>query len=305
MKKNYFRLMVRTNLIIGILLVAMWGCRTNTTSNEQSAIENIENQDANPIEEVKDIYYRFPSPDEMLHFIDKEQLAFNDRYLLPVDNAKTYLDSKSQSLNLGIYLADMAYIALFQRQKEILEYFQVIYGLSDKLRISSAFDITLLKRFENNMKNADSVRVLTDIAMTDITNFLVQNDKEKTFAIISIGGFVESLYLAFNLVGGYNENSPVIQRISDQKMVLENLLNYALNYSADANVSEAIKLLHPIRACYNELAVTETESKVTKDKSGKLIISGGQQITITPEQFQKLKDVTFAVRKKITENLEN
>ena len=162
-----------------------------------------------------------------------------------------------------------------------------------------------MKRFEDNLKNVDSMRVLTDIAMTNITNYLVQNDKEKTFALISIGGYVESLYLAFNLVGGYNEKSLIIQRISDQKLVLENLMGYSLKYSGDPNVAESIKLLHPIRACYNELVVKESETIVKKDNSGKLIISGGQMITITPEQYQKLKDVTFAVSKSITENLEN
>jgi hypothetical protein len=292
-------------IIIALLLVAVFGCRNVPKTNEPVAEDSKELEMDQLEVDVKEIYYRFPSPDEMLNFIDKEKLSFNNRYLLPVNNSKSYLDSKSQALNLGIYIADMAYISLFQRQKEIFEYFQVIYGLSDKLRISSAFDINLMKRFEDNLKNVDSMRVLTDIAMTNITNYLVQNDKEKTFALISIGGYVESLYLAFNLVGGYNEKSLIIQRISDQKLVLENLMGYSLKYSGDPNVAESIKLLHPIRACYNELVVKESETTVKKDNSGKLIISGGQMITITPEQYQKLKDVTFAVRKSITENLEN
>lgn len=297
--------MIKIRLILGaLLLVVFFGCRNNPKTSEP-VVESLPDEELNQLDNVKDIYYRFPSPDEMLSFIDKEKLAFNNQYLLQVNKSKSYLDSKSQALNLGVYIADIAYISLFQRQKEIYEYFQVIYGLSDKLRISSAFDIKLMKRFESNLKNADSMRVLTDVAMTKITNYLVQNDKEKTFAIISIGGYVETLYLAFNLVGNYDEKNPIIQRISDQKMVLENLLNYSLIHSGDANVAESIKLLHPIRACYNELVVSESESTVKKDKDGKLIISGGQKITITPEQFSKLKNVTFAVRKKITENLEN
>jgi hypothetical protein len=43
---------------------------------------------------------------------------------------------------------------------------------------------------------------------------------------------------------------------------------------------------------------------VMKDKSGKLIISGGQKITITQEQYNKLRDASFAARKAIIENKE-
>jgi len=291
--------MINLRYLLGALLfISFLGCKN--TPKEAAPEEKTKDLGIDQVEEVKDIYYRFPSPDEMLHFIDNKNLAFNDQYLLPVNNAKAYLDSRSQSLNLGIYIADLAYISLFQRHKEALEYFQIIYTLSDKLRISSAFDAKLIRRFENNLKNADSLKVLTDVALTSVTNYLVQNDKEKTFAIISIGGFIESLYLAFNLVGNYEADNPIIQRIFDQKLVLENLINYSLTYSDDVNVSESIKLLHPIRSCYNEMVVNEEKTTVAK-KDGKLIISGGQKITISYEQFKKLKSIIFSVRKKITE----
>jgi hypothetical protein len=299
------RLMMRVKSIPGIILVLIAiSCSSNNNKQQTVAKSDKEVLNANQLEKMQETYYRFPSPDEMLNFINRESLNFNDQILLPVDNAANYLDSKSQALNLGVYISDMAYIILFQRQKEALSYFQVVYDLSDKLRMSSAFDAQLLKRFEDNLKNADSLKALSDGAMIKITNYLVQNDKEKTLAIISIGGYIESLYIAFNLVNTYGENNPIIQRISDQKLVLENLQNYALVYSDDQNVSDAIKLLQPIRDCYNNFKTISEETTVKKDKNGKLIISGGQKITITQEQYNKLRDITFAARKVITENSE-
>jgi len=299
------RLMMRVKSIPGIILVLIAiSCSSNNSKQQTVAKSDKEVLNANQLEKMQETYYRFPSPDEMLNFINRESLNFNDQILLPVDNAANYLDSKSQALNLGVYISDMAYIILFQRQKEALSYFQVVYDLSDKLRMSSAFDAQLLKRFEDNLKNTDSLKALSDGAMIKITNYLVQNDKEKTLAIISIGGYIESLYIAFNLVNTYGENNPIIQRISDQKLVLENLQNYALVYSEDQNVSEAIKLLQPIRECYNNFKTISEETTVKKDKNGKLIISGGQKITITQEQYNKLRDITFAARKVITENSE-
>ena len=274
-------------------------------SNVQNPVENNTSSGFDETEEVKEIYYRFPSPDEMLNIIDKEKLAFNDELPLPVERASRYLDSKSQALNLGVYIADLAYITLFQRQKEALTYFQVVYGLSDKLRISSAFDPSMLKRFEDNIGNLDSLKMLSDEALIDITNYLARNNKEKIFALISIGGFIESLYLAFQIVDEYSEDNLIIQRICDQKLVLDNLMNFSLEFAGDNNVSEAIKLIHPVRAVYNELVASSEETQVSKDDQGKLIIKGGQKIKITKEQFNKLREATLNTRKKITENLEN
>ncbi len=295
--------MVRIYLLLfAVILVLLSGCKNPKSNRDQ--VEGEQYVALEQIEEVKEIYYRFPSPDEMLNFIDREKLTFNDELLLPIDYSKGYLDSKSQALNLGVYIADLAYITLFQRQKEALIYFQVIYGLSDKIRISSAFDPNMIIRYENNLKNIDSLRVLSDEALIDITNFLVRNDKERVFAVISVGGFVESLYLAFQLCGDFSENNLLVQRISDQKLVLENLINYSTEFSSDHNVSDAIEIIKPIRALYSELPSKSSETNVLKDENGTLIISGGEKLNITRQQFDKLKELTVATRKKITENKE-
>ncbi len=294
-KKEFF--------IVILLLTAFTGCKYQNA--ERGKIDGKDVTNADQLNEVKEIYYRFPAPDEMLNFIDREKLDFDDGILLPVEKAKTYLDSKAQEMNLGVYIADLAYITLFQRQKEALMYFQVIYGLSEKIRISSAFDLDMIRRYEDNIKNIDSLKALGDEALTDIANYLAKNDKEKIFAAISIGGFVESLYLAFELCGDFSEDNMIVQRISDQKLVLENLINYAQEYQNDQNVAEALEIIRPIRIIYNEMRSSATDTKVTKDESGKLIITGGEKMIITQEQFNLLKTTTRQIRTKITEINEN
>jgi len=294
MKKTY-------GFLLGVfLLFLLFACKNRNITDNQTFDDQ---QAGDQIEEYDNIFYRFPSPDEMLNIIDRESIDFDDALPLNSEYANRYLDSRSQALNLGVYSADLAYITLMKRQKEVLSYFQVVYGLSEKLRISSAFEPTLMKRFENNIGNFDTLKILTDEAIVDINNYLSRNDKERIFVMISIGGFIESLYLAFNLVGDYSEgNSIIIQRISDQKLVLENLLGFAADYADDSNVSACIELINPVRAVYNELLVKQEETTVTKDVNGKLIIGGGEKIKITPDQFNKLREAIFDVRKSITEN---
>lgn len=290
-------------LALSILIFCFTACQNRGKVHDQ--IESRELGDTDKLEGMAEVYYRVPSPDEMLHFIDREKLYFNDEIILPVNSASRYLDSKSQALNLGIYIADLAYITLFERQKEALTYLQVVYGLSDKLRISAAFKPGTMDRFEKNIGNVDSLKALADESLTDISNYLVRQDKEKVMALISIGGFVETLSLAFRMVDDYSPDNIIVQRISDQKLVLDNLINYSLAYAEDNNVEEAISIIHPIRAIYNELLSTEEETSVEKTKEGKLVISGGSKLSMTEEQFYKLRDATLKTRKIITENVEN
>lgn len=300
---QFLRDMIIKNLFIAIsILILLTGCRNSPAPSGQriEVPSGFEDMD-----EVRSIYYRFPSPGEMLNFIDKEELDFSVEYLHPVEKSTSYLDSRSQALNLGVYIADMAYITLFQRQKEALTYFQVIYGLSDQLRISGAFDLELMKRFDDNLKIADSLKVIADEAMTDIVNYLVSNNKEKVFSIVSIGGFIESLYVAFNIAGEYSEKNPVIQRISDQKLVLDNLLGYCSEFEDDGNVSEAVQVLNEIKVTYDQLTITLEETSLRKTADGNLILEGGNIISMSEGQYAKLKETLFKARWKITENREN
>lgn len=290
-------------LLIFFGVILLIGCQNRNQVRDQIDTEELTGFDQ--LEEVKDVYYRFPSPDEMLSFLDQEEIYFNDEFIHTTDKANSYLDSKAQALNLGIYIADLAYITLFQRQKEALIYLQVVYGLSDKLRISSAFDPSTAKKFEDNIDNLDSLKVLADQSLTEITNYLVREEKERVLSLISIGGFVESLFLAFEVVDEFSEDNMIIQRISDQKLVLENLINYTLEFEEDENVSYAITLIQPIRAVYDEMIAVTEETEISKSEDGKLIIGGGDKLVITEEQFVKLRGATNDVRKKIIENLEN
>lgn len=287
-------------LIIIVVMIA--GCRSNPSPPGHIGSDLAKSGNMN---EVKEIYYRFPSPDEMLNFIDQEEIDFTDYFLLPVEKSTDFLDSRSQALNLGVYIADMAYITLFQREKETLTYFQVIYNLSEQLRLAGAFDINLLKRFEDNLKKPDSLKIIADEALTNIIDYLVKNDKEKVFAVISIGGFVEGLYIAFNVAGNYSEDNPVVQRISDQKLVLDNLLGYCQGYESDQNVKEALRVLEPIRGVYNQMMVTSEETSVTKAEDGSLIIEGGDKITMSESQYIHLRETLLTARRSITENSVN
>ncbi len=293
--------MIRTGYFFFLFaLMAVYCCKPDRSSyNKSDKYEEDTSTYAQLENRIKKVYYRFPSPDEMFIVIDSAGLQFDNTILLPVRKADQYLDSKSQSLILGVYVADLGYITLFERYKESIDYLQVIYSLSEKTRISSAFDKNLGDRIERNIRNIDSLSTISEEALTDLTNYLVRNNKENTFAIISLGGFVEFLYLSLNLVGDYNPDNPTIQRIVDQKVAFDNIMKYSYEYSDDPNVSSILEIVEPLFEFFKNIAVEKVKTNVSKGEDGRIIIGGGDKFKINEKEYYELKQIVIQTRNKI------
>jgi hypothetical protein len=283
------------------VLSAFVSCKQANTKDQETESEENYSDISNQNEEIlNEVYSRFPSPEEMLSLINKNSTVFDKRILHKPDKVNEYLDSRSQALNLGIFSADLAFISLMEQHKESYHYFEAIFKLADNLRISSAFESSLIERTQNNITNPDSLRVLTDYAFNKISDYLVSNNKEKTFAIISIGGFVEALYLSFAITDEYSESNPLVQRIADQKLVLENLVDYCSMFPDDESVKSSVELLRPLISIYNEATTSKSASKMTRTADGRMVLKGGNKLAMTQEQFERLKDAVQRTRKSIT-----
>jgi hypothetical protein len=284
-----------------VLILLVTACKQVDNKKSTTASDTTGWSGSAVTEQLRDVYHRFPTPEEMLAIIDVKNLVYNPYLMNNPDKGQQYFDSRAQALNLGVYVADLAYLSLFEQHNEAIRYFEVIYELSDKLRISSAFDRALLGRIQDNLTNSDSLKVISEEAFVSLSDYLESNDNEKVFAILSIGGFVEALYLSFSLAGDFHPDNPIVQQIADQKFVLENILEYSALYSDDKNVSITMEELAAIRSVYNELITEKVETKVSRDNSGKLIIAGGDKLKMSEEQYNRLKAATLNTRKKITQ----
>ncbi|MBN2610608.1 MAG: hypothetical protein JXB00_03550 [Bacteroidales bacterium] len=287
-------------LIILFGLLAFGGCKSDPASKkstgddfEAAAIDSLR-------QEFKEVYYRFPSPEEMFSYLDSTGLQFNKGLLNPYANIDSYIETFYQSLNMGIYNADLAYISLFQRYKESLDYLQTIYILSERLRISEAFNKNLVFRIENNIRNNDSLEVISDDAFNGIINFLSKNKKEDVFALISMGGFIEFMHLSLSLCGEYSPENKVIQKIADQKLVFNNILKFAHQYSNERNIQKMIGLVEPLTQFYNKVQEETGKATVTKAPEGKLVFGAKKKSMLSENDFYKLKELISDIRIKIT-----
>ncbi len=252
---------------------------------------------------LESVYYRFPTPNEVFGFINNEKLKYDPTLLNPKENADKYLDSKSQTLNLGVYISDLAYITLFEAYNKSIEYYGQIHSLSEKVRITSAYDLAVTKRIEKNLLNLDSLKNISSDSYSSMVEYLIVNNREKSLALIAAGAYIECFYIAFNLAGKYNKNNPMIIKIVDLKYAFENLFSYLQIYSDDETVKSVALKFGKLNSIFGKLKEKSLgKTTVKQDENGNLIIGGGSKLQIDSMVFDDLKSEVFKLRKEIVSN---
>lgn len=260
------------------------------------------------IETIKQVYHLSPSPAEMLSVIDVAGLSFDVGLLNPPGNVDNYLDTRSKTVALGIYITDLAYAALFGRHEETLDYLDVVRTMAEQIRVTGAINDELIEKARNNVAYLDSLFNISNEAFINMLFFCERNDRPNTVVMLSAGAFVESLFLAVNLAGDKDHADYILQHLADQKYALDNLMMFAESMEEqDQHVAAVMEDMKPIKEIYDGITIeagtttVETE-KAADDQPKKLLISGGSKPTLSKKAFEKLKKTTIDLRNKLTSN---
>lgn len=291
---------------VSIAFIAIYtiGCgsntETNNTDNKEVADEFAEAED-----DFGQTFYRIPAPEEMFTFVKSGNLNFASNLLNPTSNLEKYIDTRAKELNFGVYAADLAYSAAFHEFQGSLQYIDAIKKLSEAIEISAIFNDGLNGRIKNIFAHQDTLVNVTNSTYNRIVNHLEANDRGKTLALISAGGWLESIYIVTNLVSKYDAKNPTIQQIADQKLTFENLMLYLEQYKSDPAVQQTIDDLQGIAKVFSQLEVEKIENANTGNTGEVILLGAGSKIKITKEQFDLLKSNVNTARNKITGNTSN
>ena len=233
-----------------------------------------------------------PSPNELFSIIKESNLPYKDGLINT--ESTNYSTSKTQALNFGRLTADIAYTASYEKFQESMANFDNLRKIGDDLGISYVFDEFMVNRVKDNMDNADSLEVISTNSYQRIIGMLEENEKASTLAIIAAGGFAESIYILTNLIGEHSENNEVIYRLADEKLVMENIMDYLELYKDEERVQEVISEMEPMTSVFIALS----EEKVSEEKTIKedKVILGGSRVIMTSEEFNALKEAATTFR---------
>ncbi len=246
-------------------------------------------------------YYLIPSPEGLFSFIKDGKLKFSDAVTNPTNNIDDYVDTREKEINFGIYSADLAYVASFNKYQQSVDYLNTVRTLSDEIGISAVFDQNLIGRIDNIIDDQDSLLKVTSDSYLSIVRYLESSDRKKSLALIVTGGWVESIYVVVNLLDSYKQDAKVISLLASQKHVVNNLFSYLEQMKSEPSIQMTINDLKPLSDFYASLEVqTETSKDAEQPKDGKIVVGGNSKIIMTEAQFLTLKKEITAIRNKMT-----
>ena len=254
---------MKTNRIIYILALilisGLWACNGSQTEGELIE-DNLEVE--KPISEANATFqkkfFQLPSPVELFMFMWEDKAPFNAQLLSSISNADKYVGNKKKAKNLGVYSADLAYCSVYDKNQETMKLFAASKKLAEDLGLTEGFDQAVLDRVDKNIDNSDSLYQITSDSYSKSLTFLQSQGQTQILPYILYGGWLESLYIATQTIKKYNPQSEIAIRITDQGLLLENLIEF-FQYleKTDASVSQEISELQSLQVLFDKALDTE------------------------------------------------
>ncbi len=266
--------------------------------------DDVEMADTVKVEEAKspvsETFFQVPSPGEMLTFIKMVGGANNKKtsFLNPPANEKNYTDQKSKALNFGIYSCDLSYCSIFEMGSESLKYFKTVKVMGEQIGVSTAIKPEVLKRLEKNISSPDSLALITDDVYFSSFEALEDSKQGPTLALVVAGGWIESIFIATNLAK-YEADSPMAERLADQKYTLENLLEFLRKHETDESV-KAVKLdFEGLMTEFNKIG-EKNANPLKNPEKGAAQLSGGTQLVMTEAVYNAIAEKIKTIRNSYT-----
>lgn len=291
-------------LTIGLLFSLACGEPTSQHEEDSTSKEDsLKEAAAAPQLEQRDkAYYPIPSPEQMFRFISDAGLEYSKSLVNNPALASEYVSPSKKALNFGVYTADLAYAAAYQDIELTLELYKVVKRLGAEMNIAEMMTSEMMDKMQANMQKPDSLEAIASDSYYQAVDYLESNEQNGKLALMSLGGWIESLYITLNSIEKVKADSPTVQRVADQKITFGNLYTYLKKNEEEAGVQEAIEDIKDIRSVFASLLEEKTASSSSSKQGNKMVFGKGSKINMNEAQFAALKKSINTYRAKITSN---
>lgn len=304
MKRQWIKLVFIAFIVSAFCLVGCQGDGNKKASDKIEIPEEIFGEDEPLLisqEAMNDIIDNISSPVEMASLIESTGVPFSQKLLASTDRVDELNTNFKQALNLGIYGCDLGYLNMYEKTGSVMTNMTAIKKLSNELRIGQFFDFSTIKRLATNSENIDSLMYISVASFNNMDQYLRESNRSNISSLIVTGMWIEGMYLATQVVKEAPKDA-VVERVADQKTVLNHLLLVLKNYKSDPNFAKLVEDIDDIREVYKEVKLSyEAGEPEAKEVDGMLIIvqNDKQFIDISDETLSNIITVIERVRNKI------
>jgi hypothetical protein len=289
------------SFLILLFLVFMLSCRNGTKEKESFipvySTYKSDSVSKNNIPPKNEIFYGILTPVEICIIFNRLGIPHSNEILNPISNRDQYLSSSKASINTGVYGVDFGYLKLFGVGQEMIDYLVTIRDMSNKLGVPDKFLSEPLRRINSDVSESDTILVLMNDAYIKIEAHLREGGRESTAGLMVMGGWVEAMYIATQLV--YNSEKPdpeVIQKIAEQKYTLTTLLSFLKNYYDDPVVVYYSKKLKYLKNYFDTFDIYFKKGDLEIDINKQVFRSTGSEMNVTLETLNKIRDYIGKLR---------
>ncbi|MDX2414471.1 MAG: hypothetical protein QNK33_04710 [Bacteroidales bacterium] len=286
----------------GIAVFAISSCGSGSDKEGKDAEEpimtEVDESVIKDVQEAKKIFNALPSPLESAMLIKSAGATFDSDLLNPTDAVSRYSTNKSMALNLGIYTCDLSFSSLYDQTQLVINYMEAAKKMADGLGILDAINESTINRLEENVNNRDVILDIVSETFMNTNSYLEDNEQPAISSIVLVGGWLEGLYIATQLVEVEEfDKNKLVGRIIDQKLSVDIMLNLLKENISHPAVPEIMDQMLGVKAVFDKFKIETTKITPEIDKETNVTILRSEiSSNMTPEIFTELSQVVDEVR---------
>jgi hypothetical protein len=289
--------------VIVLCVVLFSGCGSGggeKTQKKQTTVAQPKDntQAIQDIKQAEKIFQALPSPLESAMLMKSAGARFDRKFLNPVDNAKNYTTQSSQALNLGIFTCDLSFASLYDQTQLIIDYMNAAKKMADGLGILDAINQSTIDELEENINNTDVIMKIVSETFLNSNSYLADNDQPAIASIVLVGGWMEGLYIATQLVDEKEFNgNKLVGRIIDQKLSIEVLQNLLLSNKENPAIGVLITQMDKLKTVFDKISIKTKPIKTEIDRTTNTTILRSEVTTdMSLATFKELTEVVAEIR---------
>jgi hypothetical protein len=281
-------------ILLPATLLALAACSTKDQTSTLPGEDTTDYAQQLPIEVIDQISKNLPSPCEVPYLLESTGAEFNPSLVSNKDKASQYMGRREKAaLNLGVYAADVGYLAVYTKTQEAIDYIAAAKSLADNLTVVDGFDTRMIERFEKNIGNQDSLCRLIDSESKKVQKYLNTQNRTDVAALMLTGSFVEGLYISTGIIRTYPPDFPketrntilagLIRVILQQEESVNELVPMVNQLQGSALITSLKDNLGKLQASYKALNIDE---RLKTDPAGVISDQNLKDITSITEQIR-------------------
>jgi hypothetical protein len=248
-------------ILVAVISLVVWSCgRKGDKEKNSNDFKDAGRKTLS--DEITDLTGKIPPATEIPYLLEQTGAEFNQNLVNDRRKVDTYTEQDKAALNLGVYSADIAYVASYEKTQQTIDYLNTCKSMAEKLGITGSFDAELIKKIEDNIGNKDELAKLINETLKKADQYLQEGKRSELSALLVTGAFVEGLYMSTGIVKSYPKN---LLPEDKKNLVLTPLMKVIINQKE--SVSEVAKMLSAVNqtgsvpAILNDMKALETSYK--------------------------------------------